>query len=73
MVSNLKCNVIKEENLMKKLVVFAIVLAFLAVPLTAFGTMGKMAPASNDISVSWFGSLKTYPSWNSDLDFGGGG
>jgi len=38
--SNLKCNVIKEENLMKKLVVFAIVLAFLAVPLTAFGTMG---------------------------------
>jgi len=58
---------------MKKLVVFAIVLAFLAVPLTAFGTMGQMSPKSNDINVSWFGSLKTYPSWMSNLDFGGGG
>ena len=58
---------------MKKLFVFAMALAFIAVPLTAFGTMGQMAPKSNDINVSWFGSLKTYPSWNSDLDFGGGG
>ena len=59
---------------MKKLmVVFAMLVAFLAVPLTAFGTMGKMAPKSNDINVKWFGSLKTYPSWMSNLDFGGGG
>ena len=64
-----KCNVIKEENLMKKLMVVAMLLAFLAVPLTAFGTMGKMAPASKDISVTWFGSLKTYPSWMSNLNF----
>jgi hypothetical protein len=56
---------------MKKLMVFAILLAFLAFPLTAFGVMGKMAPKSADINVSWFGSLKTYPQWTSDLDFGG--
>jgi len=36
-----KFKVIKEEKLMKKLVIFAIVAAFLAVPLTAFGTMGQ--------------------------------
>ena len=67
--SNLKCNVIKEENLMKKLVVFAIVLAFLAVPLTAFGTMGQMSPKSKDINVEFFGSMKTYPIWTSNLNF----
>ena len=55
--SKSKCNVIKEEKLMKKLVVFAIVLAFLAVPLTAFGTMGQMSPKSKDINVEFFGSL----------------
>jgi hypothetical protein len=68
-----KFKVIKEEKLMKKLVVFAMAVAFLAVPLTAFGTMGQMSPKSKDITVEWFGSLKTYPSWMSDLDFGGGG
>jgi len=66
-----KFKVIKEEKLMKKLVVFAMAVAFLAVPLTAFGTMGQMSPKSKDISVEWFGSLKTYPSWMSSLDFGG--
>jgi len=54
---------------MKKLMVFAILLAFLAFPLTAFGVMGKMAPKSTDINVEWFGSLKTYPSWMSQLNF----
>ena len=54
---------------MKRLIVFAMLVAFLAVPLTAFGTMGKMAPKSKDISVTWFGSLKTYPSWMSNLNF----
>jgi hypothetical protein len=71
--SKSKFKVIKEEQLMRKLVVFAIVAAFLAFPLTAFGTMGQMSPKSNDINVSWFGSLKTYPMWTSNLDFGGGG
>jgi len=56
---------------MKKLIVFAMLAAFLAFPLTAFGTMGQMSPASNDINVKFFGSMKTYPSWNSDLNFGG--
>ena len=56
---------------MKKLVVFAMAVAFLAFPLTAFGTMGQMSPASNDINVKFFGSMKTYPSWMSSLDFGG--
>jgi len=54
---------------MKKLVVFAMVVAFLAVPLTAFGTMGQMSPKSKDINVDFFGSLKTYPSWMSQLNF----
>jgi len=54
---------------MKKLVVFAMAVAFLAFPLTAFGTMGQMAPASKDINVKFFGSLKTYPSWMSQLNF----
>ena len=44
---------------MKKLMVFAMLVAFLAVPLTAFGTMGQMAPASKDINFNFFGSLKT--------------
>jgi len=56
---------------MKKLMVFAMLVAFLAVPLTAFGTMGKMEPASKDINVKFFGSMKTFPSWSSSLDFGG--
>jgi len=67
--SKSKCLVIKEGELMKKLMVFAILVAFLAVPLTAFGTMGKMAPKSKDINVEWFGSMKTYPIWTSDLNF----
>jgi hypothetical protein len=67
--SKSNCNVIKEGKLMKKLVVFAIVLAFLAVPLTAFGTMGQMSPKSKDINVEFFGSLKTYPMWTSNLNF----
>ena len=46
-----KFKVIKEEKLMKKLVVFAMAVAFLAVPLTAFGTMGQMSPKSKDIAV----------------------
>jgi hypothetical protein len=71
--SKSKFKVIKEEQLMRKLVVFAIVAAFLAFPLTAFGTMGQMSPKSKDISVEWFGSLKTYPTWMSNLDFDGGG
>lgn len=54
---------------MKKLMVFAMLVAFLAVPLTAFGTMGQMSPASKDINVKFFGSLKTYPSWMSQLNF----
>ena len=55
---------------MRKLVVFAIVLAFLAVPLTAaFGTMGQMSPKSKDINVEFFGRLKTYPTWMSNLNF----
>ena len=63
------CNVIKEGKLMKKLMVFAILIAFLAVPLTAFGTMGQMSPKSKDINVEFFGSLKTYPTWMSNLNF----
>jgi hypothetical protein len=54
---------------MKRLMVVAMVIAFLAVPLTAFGTMGQMSPASKDITVEWFGSLKTYPTWMSQLNF----
>jgi len=54
---------------MKKLIVFAMLAAFLAFPLTAFGTMGQMSPASNDINVKFFGSMKTYPSWMSQLNF----
>jgi hypothetical protein len=54
---------------MKKLVVFAMVVAFLAVPLTAFGTMGQMSPKSKDINVEFFGSMKTYPIWTSNLNF----
>ena len=54
---------------MKKLMVFAILIAFLAVPLTAFGTMGQMSPKSKDINVEFFGSLKTYPTWMSNLNF----
>jgi len=49
--------------------VVAMLVAFLAVPLTAFGTMGKMSPKSKDINVEFFGSLKTYPSWMSQLNF----
>ena len=49
--------------------VFAMLVAFLAVPLTAFGTMGQMSPKSKDINVEFFGSLKTYPSWMSNLNF----
>jgi hypothetical protein len=64
-----KFKIIKEGKLMKKLIVFAMLAAFLAFPLTAFGTMGQMSPASNDINVKFFGSLKTYPSWMSDLNF----
>jgi len=54
---------------MKKWMVFAMLVAFLAVPLTAFGTMGQMSPKSKDINVEFFGSLKTYPTWMSDLNF----
>jgi len=54
---------------MRKLMVFAILIAFLAFPLTAFGTMGQMSPKSKDINVEFFGSLKTYPIWTSDLSF----
>jgi hypothetical protein len=54
---------------MRKLVVFAIVLVFLAVPLTAFGTMGQMSPKSKDINVEFFGRLKTYPTWQSNMNF----
>ena len=54
---------------MKKLFVFAVVAVFLAFPLTAFGTMGQMSPASKDINVEFFGSMKTYPTWMSQLNF----
>ena len=54
---------------MKKLIVFAMLAAFLAFPLTAFGTMGQMSPKSKDINIEFFGSLKTYPSWMSTLNF----
>jgi len=54
---------------MKKLMIFAMLVAFLAVPLTAFGTMGQMSPKSKDINVEFFGSLKTYPTWSSNLNF----
>ncbi len=54
---------------MKKLVVFAMALAFLTVPLTAFGIMGQMSPKSKDINVEFFGSMKTYPIWTSNLNF----
>ena len=54
---------------MKKLIVFAMVAAFLAFPITAFGVMGKMEPASKDINVQFFGSMKTYPTWMSQLNF----
>jgi hypothetical protein len=54
---------------MKRLMVVAMVISFLAIPLTAFGTMGQMSPASKDITVEWFGSLKTYPTWMSQLNF----
>ena len=49
--------------------VIAMLVAFLAFPLTAFGTMGQMSPKSKDITVEWFGSMKTYPIWTSDLNF----
>lgn len=67
--SKSKFKVIKEEQLMRKLVIFAVVAAFLAVPLTAFGTMGQMSPKSKDINVEFFGSMKTFPMWTSDLNF----
>jgi hypothetical protein len=69
MSSKPNCNVIKEGKLMKKLMVFAMLVAFLAVPLSAFGTMGQMSPKSKDINVEFFGSLKTYPTWMSNLNF----
>ena len=54
---------------MKKLVLFALLATFLAFPLTAFGTMGQMSPKSKDINVEFFGRLKTYPTWVSDMNF----
>jgi hypothetical protein len=69
MASKSKCLVIKEEELMKKLIVFAMAVTFLAFPLTAFGTMGQMTPASKDINVEFFGSMKTYPTLMSQLNF----
>jgi hypothetical protein len=31
--------------------------------------MGQMTPASKDINVEFFGSMKTYPTWMSQLNF----
>ena len=56
---------------MKKFCLFAALAAFLLWPLASFGAMGEMSPKSKDISVQFFGSLKTYPTWMQDLDFGG--
>ncbi|MEA1969197.1 MAG: hypothetical protein U9N77_13400 [Thermodesulfobacteriota bacterium] len=56
---------------MKKMLLFAAVLAFVLIPMTSFATMGNMSLASKDINMKFFGSLKTYPTWTSDLDFGG--
>lgn len=56
---------------MKKLILFVSILAFVLIPMTGFAAMGEMSLASKDINMSFFGSLKTYPTWTSDLDFGG--
>ncbi len=56
---------------MKKMMLIAAILTFVLIPMTSFATMGNMSLASNDINMKFFGSLKTYPTWTSDLDFGG--
>lgn len=56
---------------MKKMILVASILAFILIPITGFAAMGEMSLASKDINMTFFGSLKTYPTWTSDLDFGG--
>ncbi len=41
---------------------------FVLVPVISFAAMGTMEPKSKDVGVNFFGSVKTYPTFLSDVD-----
>ncbi len=54
---------------MKRLIVFlTALLAIVWIPQAAFSAMGTMSPKSKDIDIQFFGSVKTYPTFLSDVD-----
>ena len=55
-------------GIMKKAVLGLIFAAFVFFPAISFAVMGTMGPKSNDVDVKFFGSVKTYPTFMSNLD-----
>jgi len=54
---------------MKKCIILATAIAFFCLPAISFAVMGEMTPKSKDIEINFFGSLKTYPTFSSKLNF----
>lgn len=53
---------------MKKWLVLSIFTSLVLFPIMSFAAMGTMAPKSKDVGVNFFGSVKTYPTFLSDVD-----
>lgn len=45
-----------------------IIVSFILFPAISFAAMGTMEPKSKDVGVTFFGSVKTYPTFLSDVD-----
>ncbi len=54
---------------MKKWIVLAIAISFLAFPVAALATMGTMGMKSKDVEGNFFGRIKVYPHYIGDVDF----
>lgn len=61
----------KEKKMIKKYVLMAAAAGLLLAPAGAFAKMGsgQMSAKSKDIDVEFFGSLKSYPHFMTDVDF----
>ncbi|BBO83271.1 hypothetical protein DSCO28_38370 [Desulfosarcina ovata subsp. sediminis] len=53
---------------MKKGLLWLILVSFILCPAISFADMGTMEPKSKDVEVNFFGSVKTYPTFLSDVD-----
>lgn len=54
---------------MKKWLIFVIAIAFMAIPMTSFATMGNMGMKSGDVEGKFFGRVKIYPHYVGDVNF----